>query len=272
VAGTFPKTPTGSKTSVVCPHCGASQLESVFARSTICRKCSRHFPIGAPDPSERTGLTQWARALSRVKGWLGHETVRLIQCFGCGANQQVSGSARSSLCPHCGAYIDLRDFRISGPFSRSIETQGSVLVLPKGDVTSARVLCAEAFIRGRLHGSLICTGTTRVKCKGRFMGAVDTQLLVVEKRSEVEFVRPVKARTVEIYGKTSARVMADSVRIGKSGALDGTVYAKAIVVERGGLFHGELVIGKREMVQPDLLSAADEEASGGSLQAKLAFG
>ena len=28
-----------------CPHCGFSQLESAYAKSTICKKCSQHFSI-----------------------------------------------------------------------------------------------------------------------------------------------------------------------------------------------------------------------------------
>ena len=78
------------------------------------------------------------------------------------------------------------------------------------------------------------------------MGGIDVENLVIEKRSEVEFVRMIKAVTVEINGKTSARITADKVKITKSGILEGTVYAKSISVDKGGIFRGELVIGRTE--------------------------
>ena len=36
-----------------------------------------------------------------------------------------------------------------------------------------------------------------------------------------------------------------AVKINKGGTLEGTLYAKAIVVEKGGIFSGELFIGQK---------------------------
>lgn len=86
------------------------------------------------------------------------------------------------------------------------------------------------------------------------MGALEVKELVIEKRSDVEIVRPVKARAVEINGKVSARLHVDGqVVIKKKGWLEGTIYARSIVVEKGGVFLGELFIGEQEMSQPELL-------------------
>jgi cytoskeletal protein CcmA (bactofilin family) len=65
---------------------------------------------------------------------------------------------------------------------------------------------------------------------------------------------PLKAQIVEINGKASARVMCDGqVKINKGATLEGTVYAKAISVEKGGIFSGELFIGQRQGEQGELL-------------------
>jgi len=242
---------SGGKNTVECPHCGFKQLESPYAKSTFCRKCSEHYDLGkpAPEPHEDRPslLERFGQLLSRNK-------TREITCFDCGAVQTLSSAAKSSLCPQCSAYIDLTDFKITGSFSRKIQTQGTVEITAKADVTSSTIACREAFIYGKMRGTLQCTGLTSVKMSGKLNGALEVKELIIEKRSDVEIVRPVKARTVEINGKVSARLHVDGkVVIGKKGWLEGTIYAKAIVIEKGGVFLGELHIGEQEMSQPELL-------------------
>jgi cytoskeletal protein CcmA (bactofilin family) len=187
------------------------------------------------------------------------EKIRDICCFSCSHRQRVSTAAQSTICPQCGSYIDLKDFKISGQFGRSIQTQGEVIVTSKGEVTSAKVACGSAIIEGKLRGNISCTGTISVKVHGKLLGGVETHHLIVEKRSDVEFVRPVKVHSAEIRGKVSARIMCESsVVIVKGGALEGVIYAKAINIERGGIFSGELFIGQRELSQPELLGSAGD--------------
>lgn len=235
-----------------CPHCRSVQLESVHARTTICRSCGQHIDLDRPKQVEaappRGGL------FKKVGDFFAREKIRNIRCLSCGKPQQLSTSARSSICQHCGTYIDLRDFKITAGYSRAIQTQGTVILAPKGDLTSTRIACASAQIQGRLRGDLFCTGIAAFKLKGRVYGAVDAQHLVVEKNSHVEFVRPVKVITAEIKGRASGRITAAGVvTVGKSGALEGVVYAKAISVDKGGLFQGELYIGSHELQQQELL-------------------
>lgn len=239
-----------------CPYCGFKQLESVFAKTTYCRKCSEHFDLekqshNAPAPPG----AQADSIFDRFTRLLQREQIKTIHCFGCQKPQQVSSFAKSSICPHCSAYMDLRDFKISSVFSRSIETQGTIAIGSNGDVTSTKILCGNAIIKGKIHGSLICTGTTRVKTKGRVLGNIDSHVLVIEKGSNVEFVRALKAGTAEINGQVSARIMADCVKIGATGVLEGVVHAKSITVEKGGIFHGELFIGQHQLAQQELIPA-----------------
>jgi len=245
------KTPqSAGKVARTCPQCGFKQLESPYAKSTFCRKCGEHYEPGKTKPilrNERPSL------LARVGAFLSRQKTRDITCFDCAAVQTVSSSSTSSICPQCSAYIDLSDFKINTAFSRMIQTQGTVTIGSKADVTSSKVACREAYLQGKLRGNLFCTGTANVKWKGKISGSLEAKHIVIAKRSELEFIRTVKARSIEIAGKVSANLQVDgTVKITKRGWLEGTVHAKGIVVEKGGVFLGELVIGPPVLRQPDL--------------------
>jgi cytoskeletal protein CcmA (bactofilin family) len=257
VASNVPKQP--EKISADCPHCGFSQLESAYAKSTFCRKCGEHFSIEKLLLKEVTSLKK-PSLFNKLSKLISGEKIRDVACFSCNAKQQVSSEVQSTSCPACGSYIDLRDFKIDGSFGRSIQTQGDVVITPKGDVSSGRIACGSAIVEGKMRGTLFCTGTVRIKVKGRFLGGIETAKLLIEKKSDVEFARPIKVQGAEINGKVSARVMCDGkVTINKGGILEGTVFAKSIDVEKGGIFSGELFIGQHEAEQGELL----REASGG---------
>jgi cytoskeletal protein CcmA (bactofilin family) len=148
--------------------------------------------------------------------------------------------------------IDLSDFKIAGPFGRSIQTQGEVVLSSKADVTSAKIACGAAVIDGKLRGLLVCTGEARVKLQGKFLGDIDAHKLVIDKKADVEFARPVKARAVEIHGKMVADINCDGcLSISSGGSLVGVVHAKAINIEKGGIFSGELAIGQEEEPPPE---------------------
>lgn len=257
MASNTPKQP--EKVSADCPHCGFSQLESAHAKSTFCRKCGQHYSIEkllAKEVASLKGPSLFSKLSKMVSG----EKIREIVCFSCGHHQQVSSLAQSSQCPACSSYVDLRDFKIAGPFGRSIQTQGEVIVTAKGDVTSAKIACGSALIEGKLRGILFCTGETRIKAQGKFLGTVEANELVIDKKAAVEFSRVVKAKSVSIEGKTSASIECEGcVTIASGGTLEGTVRAKAITVEKGGIFSGDLFIGEANLAQGELLEEAPKE-------------
>jgi cytoskeletal protein CcmA (bactofilin family) len=255
VSGQTPQ--SAGKVALTCPHCGFKQLESPYAKSTFCRKCGEYYEPGRTKPILRNERPSF---LARVSKYLAGRKTREITCFDCGAVQTVSSSSSSSLCPQCSAYIDLSDFKINAAFSRLIQTQGTVTLGAKADVTSSKVACREALIKGKLRGNLLCTDTATIKYKGKISGAVEANKLIIARGSNVEFVRPVKARHVEISGTVSANLHVDgTVKIAKRGRLEGNVQARGIVVEKGGIFLGELTIGSSGFVQPELTPAATDE-------------
>lgn len=251
MASNVPRQP--EKISADCPHCGFSQLESAIAKTTFCRKCGQHYSIERLLAKEAASLKA-PSFFERLTKAVGGEKERTIQCHSCGHRQVVSTSAQSSLCPGCGSYIDLRDFKIDGAFGRSIQTQGEVKITAKGDLTSAHIGCGSARIEGKVRGHIVCTGEVSVKIQGKLAGTIDTEKLTIEKKCDVEFVRPVKARAVAIVGKALAVMHCDGcVTVEKGGILGGTIYAKAVNFEHGGIFIGQLRIGQMEL---DLLDTA----------------
>ena len=74
------------KISADCPHCGFSQLESAFAKSTFCRKCGQHYSIERVLSKEAASLKEpgfFARLTKAVSG----EKERTIHCHSCGHRQ-----------------------------------------------------------------------------------------------------------------------------------------------------------------------------------------
>jgi cytoskeletal protein CcmA (bactofilin family) len=287
------------------------QIESIYAKTTICRACGRGFtiskkpvkppvsaakPASAPKPLEppdklaktpapEKGLagkqaaapvkqasiasTPSTEPIPESPGWADRfrslftrQTVRPITCFRCGADQEISAAAKSVACRQCGAYVDVRDFKISSAHNRVIETQGTIFITKSGELTSPRAVCGQAVIRGPFQGSLICSGTARVRWKGRIIGALEAKELLVERGADVDMARIIRARRVEVCGKLSARIVADVVAVKKRGMLEGSIHAKAINIEKGGFFSGELAIGKQDMTQPELIAAQPKGSEG----------
>ena len=250
---------SAGKVARTCPQCGFKQLESPYAKSTFCRKCGEHYEPGKAKPILRN--ERKSTLLSRVGAFLSRQKTREITCFDCAAVQTVSSSSTSSLCPQCSAYIDLSDFKINTAFSRMIQTQGTVKIGPKADVTSSRLACREVYLEGKLRGNLVCTGTAHVKWKGKISGSVEAREIVIVKRSEVEFARPVKAHSAVIAGKVTGDLqVAGTVKILKRGWLEGSIQAQGIIVEKGGVFLGDLVITPPASRPPESPAAATDPA------------
>jgi len=120
---------------------------------------------------------------------------------------------------------------------------------------SSSVRCQRAIIEGRLRGNLDCAGTIVINTSGKILGKLSASEIVVEKRCEVQFFRRVRVSNIEIRGRMSGEVVADGmVTIRKNGVLEGNVTAKAINVEKGGTFSGQVVVGRRALQQTELLA------------------
>jgi len=239
----------GSKgrVEIQCPHCGNLQLEPESAKSTYCRKCSSHIQL---EKSRKPAALHEFQSRStsvfqELRGLFGVQRTFVARCFECAGEREVPKSATSTLCPKCGAYIDLQDYKISSIYTRSIRTGGRLIVTNKGDLIGRRTFCGSAEIEGSVRGDLICTGAVRIKLKGKLSGSIEAKSVYIEKKCDAEIVHPIRAELVEIHGAISGQIIATrKVVVHKTGRLTGKVSALGFSVEKGGLFFGELSIGQ----------------------------
>ena len=252
--------PSLVKVSAECPHCGFKQMEYAAAKSSICRQCGRSFSPFAPKPVLKLRTKEEAPApespsfLGRFEDFWKRQRSAVIECFECKRKQQVSGAATSTICPACSTHIDLRDYKITSGFSRSIRTRGDVHLTSKGDLASSSIVCRSALIEGRLRGNLHCDDIATINLSGKIPGRISARHVIVERKADIHCFRQVRAESIEIKGRMSGEILAQTiVTVHKKGSLEGDVTARAITVEKGGMFSGQLVIGQVSITQGELL-------------------
>jgi cytoskeletal protein CcmA (bactofilin family)/ribosomal protein S27E len=263
VANTSP-----AKISVECPHCGFKQVEYAAAKSSICRQCGHYFSLFAPKAGlklrakEEAPTPENSSFFHRFEGFWKRRRNSVIECFECKRKQQVCGAATSTICPGCSAHIDLRDYKITSGFSRTIRTRGDVHLTAKGDLSSSSVICRSALIEGRLRGNLHCDDTATINFSGKIPGSLSARHVIVDRKADIHCFRRVRVGSIEIKGKMSGEIMAQTmVAVHKKGSLEGDVTARAISVEKGGMFSGELVIGQADLTQGELLPGQKSTAA-----------
>jgi cytoskeletal protein CcmA (bactofilin family) len=251
--------PAPAKVSAECPHCGFKQMEYAAAKSSICRQCGRSFSPFVPKPGLKLRTKEEAPApesssiFGRFEDFWKRQRSAIIECFECKRKQQVCGAATSTICPSCSAHIDLRDYKITSGFSRSIRTRGDVHLTGKGDLGSSSVICRSALVEGRLRGNLHCEDTATINYSGKVPGRISARHIIVERKADIHCFRRVQAESIEIKGKMSGEIIAQTVTVDRKAALEGDVTARAITVEKGGMFSGQLVIGESGLTQGELL-------------------
>ena len=245
-------------------------MEYVAAKTTMCRQCGGSFSPLAPKreirlkSKEEPVVAHDTSFLRKFDGlWKAHGS-SIVHCFECGAKQEISDAASSTICPACSRHIDLRDYKITTSFSRIIRTHGQVHVTSRGDLSSTNVACRSALIEGRLRGNLDCAGPVTITVSGKIPGRVNAHHLLIERKAEVHFFRRLTVKSIEIRGHMTGEIVAETVVIIHRGAsLEGNVTAKAITVEKGGVFSGQLVIGNSGLMQGELLPDAKPTAKPG---------
>ena len=237
------------RVEVRCPHCGNIQLEAESAKSTYCRKCSGYIQLekGRTSAAAQVSQQRSASVFQKVEELLGVQRTFVARCFECEGEREVPKNATSTLCPKCGAYIELQDYKVEGMYTRSIRTGGRLIVTKKGTLNCRRAFCGSADIQGTVRGDLICSGAVTINLKGKLSGSIEAKTVRIEKKSEVEMVYPILAEFVEIDGTISGRIKANrKVVISKTGRLTGSVSARGFIVDKGGYFVGDLSITPRE--------------------------
>jgi cytoskeletal protein CcmA (bactofilin family) len=247
-------------------------MEYAAAKSTMCRQCGRSFAPGALKPvlkpaqtsTNEPGAARESSGLGgKIEGLWNRQRNRVVACFECKRKHEVSDAATSTNCPGCSAHIDLRDYKITTSFSRSIRTRGELHLTSKGDLSSTSVLCKSALIEGKLRGNLQCEESATVNYIGKIPGRLTANYVCVERKADVQCFRRVRTASIDIKGKMSAEIIATGpVNIHKTGVLEGNVTAKSINIEKGGIFSGQLVIGQADLTQAELLPSPKSVSPG----------
>jgi cytoskeletal protein CcmA (bactofilin family) len=235
-------------------------MDYAAAKSTMCRQCGRYFAPSAPKAglklrikeSEPAGTPE-SSAFPKLGLWNKPRT-RVVACFECKRKHEVSDASMSTNCPGCSAHIDLRDYKITTSFSRSIRTRGEVHLTAKGDLSSTSVICRSALLEGKLRGNLECEESATIDFVGKIPGRLIANYVLVERKAEVQCFRRVRVANIDIKGRMSGEIIATgAVNIHKTGVLEGNVTAKSITIDKGGVFSGQLVIGQADLTQAELL-------------------
>jgi len=246
-------------------------MDYAAAKSTMCRQCGKHFTPAAPRLEARPAAPRenpvtaaaelGATIRGKFEGLWAPKRNSVIECFDCKTQQEVVANAPSTNCRKCGAHQDLRDYKITTSFSRSIRTHGELHLTSRGDLSSTNVICRSAVIEGKLRGNLQCSESARINFIGKIPGRLAAQHVLVERRSDVQFFRRVRAKSIDIHGRMVGDVIAETVVvIHRSGPRDGSVTAKAISVATGGVFSGQLVSRGGGLKKAELLPQADAPA------------
>ncbi len=247
-------------------------MEYAAAKSTMCRQCGCAFQPSAPKPAElklraprESAVASVAAAVSGVEssllhkfdGLWGKQRSATVECFECKTKQEVISSTGSTTCRKCSAHLDLRDYKVAQSFSRVIRTHGEVHVTSKGDLSSSNVTCRSALVEGKVRGDLHCAETVTFNYIGKVPGRIFANHVLIERKADVQFFRRVRVKSIEIRGHMVGDVVAETVVvIHRNASLDGSVTAKSISVEKGGMFTGQLVIGSSGLTQAELLPTA----------------
>ena len=236
-------------------------MEYAAAKSTLCRQCGKHFMVASeraptkPSFDLSSGVAVAQSFLQRFEGVWQRPRITSVACFDCGATQELNSAASSTICPSCSVHMDLRDYRINTAFTRAVRTHGSVYVTATGDLSSSSVVCRSAIIEGKLRGSLQCTEKVEFRAPAKVQGKLSAPLVIIGKKADVQFFRQLQVGSIEIRGRMTGEILAETVvTIRSTGSLDGNVVARAINVEKGGTFSGQLVIGQKSYEQAELLS------------------
>src|SRR6266487_7018744 len=242
-------------------------MEYVAAKTTICRQCGRSFSPSAPKPGlklkDESSAPEELPLHRKLESIWSRQRNRLVSCFECKRKHEVSDAATSTNCPGCSAHIDLRDYKITTSFSRSIRTRGDVHLTSKGDLSSTSVICTSAIIEGKLRGNLQCETSATINLVGKIPGRLVANYVCVERKADVQCYRRVRVANIDIKGRMSGEILATgAVNVHKTGVLEGNVTAKSITIDKGGIFSGQLVIGHADLTQAELLPEQKPAAVG----------
>jgi cytoskeletal protein CcmA (bactofilin family) len=241
-----------------CPHCGFVQNEPVGLISTYCRGCGDHYSV-VPRTAPPVVPAIKAPFRKAVREKLLAPSTRRVVCHKCEHPHEVHSQMPSTVCPACGTTITLQDFEFLGHSTRIIQTRGTVHVGPEGFLNATRLVCGNAFIEGRVAGRITCSDTLRLRGSGLCRAQITTRTLIVDRNTILRFTSKIHADEIVIRGQVEADVeCVGTLHIGRYGGLEGNVQARAMVVDKGGQYAGEVQVST-SIIRPEAAPSEERE-------------
>ena len=149
-----------------CPHCQYSQEVLFSGISTFCKNCQKVINL------EKVFHPQSIPNETRP-------ALKKVICFQCKNEQAIPNKALSSFCKKCGKRINLQNYKITGKFNGSLETQGTLHVTPSGELRS-NIVCYSAIVEGKISGNLRAINIVELRETATMKGSIQAEKLVME--------------------------------------------------------------------------------------------
>lgn len=253
---------------VVCPHCGAKQFEPRGVISTYCRTCSAHFSPGTHASAIIFSPAQIpsSRASRKAKD-------RRVACHACGHIQRAHYGVLEAPCRRCGSLMSYRDVEISAHSTREVSTHGRLLVTRKGFLNSTHVQCDSAQIDGRISGRVECSGLLRLGGSDQCKAQIHTVSLLVDRGANIQLAYTAMIGDGMIRGRVVGDIVCTgSLHIAKHGVLLGEVETRALTVDRGGIYSGDVRVGSQTNNEKRVDAGGPRRNSDGMWLPGFAFG
>lgn len=125
-----------------------------------------------------------------------------------------------------------------------VDTRGHLRIERGAHLASTLALCGDATIAGRISGALVCTGKLQMLCGGIHPVRIEAEQIHIGKNVHFQCPYPVVGGDMDVRGHLHANIVCrGKLRIRRGAAVEGSVFARSIQVDRGGNLKGELKIG-----------------------------
>jgi cytoskeletal protein CcmA (bactofilin family) len=165
------------------------------------------------------------------------------------------------------------DVEISAHSTREVSTHGRLLVTRKGFLNSTRVQCASAQIDGRISGRIECIGLLRLGGLDQCKAQIHAVSLLVDRGANIQLAYTAVIGDGVIRGRVVGDVVCTgSLRIAKHGILLGEVETRALTVDRGGIYSGDVRVGSQTNTEERADADGPRLSSGGMWLQGFTFG
>jgi cytoskeletal protein CcmA (bactofilin family) len=204
---------------VECPHCHATQTESVAAISTNCRACGRYFKPHAK-PEGRESRTQRAP-----------KDMREVVCIKCGAMNLVPSAALSTQCTRCSQYLELGNKVVKGVQTGKIHAYDDVLFAEGCTYKGMEATGRHIEVHGKVFTKLRATKEISAVAGSNLSGELYAPVVRIDRGADV------KVQVIEC----------DRLLVSGAVEISGRLAAGEIVLNDGATFSGQLKIPRSKL-------------------------